>query len=266
MQSKNEKFFQEIEKKFLDLIYTKFQHKIRISRNKELVENELIEKHLIKYFYCFTLNPLRKKILDNFMYYYERGTSIDYAIENIIKERNNHLKYEITFIDDFFESANEKKLIRFFAKFTAYQLFIDFLRKDYKELYDKYEEKLVKRVKESQNEPISPIPFYRRDENTLGKMDIESKSSASKIVKWSGDKIDFIKLVYGMHNAKILDDGNGQITNMVENLAPIFGIKLNKGWQANFSNNKNYGNKGYNHKAIFEILADAYLTYIDKEK
>ncbi len=90
-----------------------------------------------------------------------------------------------------------------------------------------------------------------------------NSQKVKKIVTWTNgkNKNDFVKIIYALHGAKLINSGKGEITKIVENLAPIFDVDL-KDWQSNFSSGINNQTIDYNHTAIFEKLQDAYLEHV----
>ena len=86
-------------------------------------------------------------------------------------------------------------------------------------------------------------------------------------IKWTNgnNKTDFVKLIYGFHKAKLINNGKGDITKIVESLGHEFNVELGKGWQSNLSKNKNVRNNDYDSLEIFDRIKSAYESYL-KEK
>jgi len=96
----------------------------------------------------------------------------------------------------------------------------------------------------------------------------EGKNSNISIIKWTNNtnKNDFVKIIYALYEAKLINNGEGEITKIVEQAATAFGVELGKNWQSNFSKNKNDQNADYDHAAVFDKLKKAYQEYLKKNK
>jgi hypothetical protein len=86
-------------------------------------------------------------------------------------------------------------------------------------------------------------------------------------VEWTGDnnsgKLDFIKLIYGMHYSGLLNNGKGEITKIVESLAYQFNVKLGKSWQSSLTRNRQERNIDYDQYKIFKEVEAGYAKYIE---
>jgi hypothetical protein len=96
----------------------------------------------------------------------------------------------------------------------------------------------------------------------------EEKRKPETLIKWTNNKNnnDFVKIIYALYESKLINNGEGEVTKIVEQAANIFGVELSKSWQANFSKNKNNQNNDYDHTIIFEKMKTAYLDYLNKHK
>ncbi|MDP2174446.1 MAG: RteC domain-containing protein [Bacteroidota bacterium] len=207
--------------------------------------------------------------MNNFLYKYERGLSFENVITDIFENREAHKRHKIKYEDSFFEKANSFQITKYFAKFTAYQCFIDFIREEFPEKYSKHENNLNKKAIKAKQELISPIPFKRNInkitviENNNIKLE---KDTNDLIIKWTSgnSKTEFVKLIYALFNAKFINNGKGEITKIVEELAIAFNVELSKSWQSNFSKNKNYTNGGHDQLELFDKIKSAYEEYLKK--
>lgn len=99
--------------------------------------------------------------------------------------------------------------------------------------------------------------------------DVASKTATSKNsmkMKWTGSEInktEFVQLIYGLHEAGLIDNGKGEITKITEALAETFGLDLGKNWQSNLSASIHKANMEY-QPPIFDKIKDAYLKYSKK--
>lgn len=86
-----------------------------------------------------------------------------------------------------------------------------------------------------------------------------------KLVKWTDGttKNNFTKLIYALHRANYLENGKGEITKMVDNLAPVFGIKMGD-WESNFSSGITGPSLGYDHGTFFDDLKKSYLEIVSE--
>lgn len=85
-------------------------------------------------------------------------------------------------------------------------------------------------------------------------------------VFWTGgeNKTQFVQLIYGLHKAKLLNNGEGEITKIVTQLAEMLNVDLGKGWQKNHSDSIHRNSYGYK-PTIFEQISSAYLSYFEQQ-
>lgn len=84
--------------------------------------------------------------------------------------------------------------------------------------------------------------------------------------KWTGsetNKNEFVQLIYGLHEAGLIDNGKGEITKITEVLAETLGLDLGKNWQSNHSASIHKAKMDY-QPPIFDKIKDAYLNYSKK--
>lgn len=85
-------------------------------------------------------------------------------------------------------------------------------------------------------------------------------SNVSSIATWKKDKVGFYQLIYALHSADYID---GEVTNIIETIAPNFGIELAKSWQTGLNQNINNNNSDYKPK-IFEDMQKGYNSYLER--
>lgn len=106
------------------------------------------------------------------------------------------------------------------------------------------------------NEISIRIPEYLnpREKNTLLK-NSQLKWTASK-----DTKNEFVQLIYGLHQAGFINNGQGEITKITEVLSEVFGLDLGKNWQSNHSASIHKANSDYQPQ-IFDKIKQAYIGY-----
>ncbi len=108
---------------------------------------------------------------------------------------------------------------------------------------------------------LSELP--PNEQKTLVETKEKRKRETTKLVKWTDgkNKNSFVKLIYSLHHSKYIDKGEGEVTNTVESLAPIFGLELND-WESNFSKGITEQGYAYDHGAFFDDLKNSYLEIV----
>jgi len=94
--------------------------------------------------------------------------------------------------------------------------------------------------------------------------DAESFENSSVDIRWNLGPTDFMRIVYGLHAAGKINDGNGEITNILRELARRWGIR-DANW-AQLLHNSKTNQKDSSHTAIFDVMKNAFVTYIKKEE
>lgn len=109
---------------------------------------------------------------------------------------------------------------------------------------------------------LSELP--PQEQKVLNETKEKRKRETSKLVKWTNGKKknNFVKLIYALHHSGLIDNGEGEVTNTVEALAPIFGLELND-WESNFSKGITEQGYTYDHGAFFEDLKKSYLQIVE---
>ncbi len=238
----------------------KYEAKIAIARDKQLAR----EYHLCSILnYDFAkLTEDEQLIISPFDYSYRLGYSVDKifyeAIDRIaetikgmnesrdyIKEnKDNYYTKEdldafdnriIERIETFNSYSDENKLLRFFALNYAM---------------------------------IDIRDYFMAQKATEPKLNNEIKVGTPRLMEicWTGNKIDFTKLIYGLYHAGLINNGDSEVTKIVETLAYHFNIKIGEGWKADLSNSKSRANIDTDHGKVFDKGKQALLKYINGEK
>jgi hypothetical protein len=191
--------------------------------------------------------PKAAELLGNFVQQYKSGVTIDEILEDlklrygyddeafaghINKQKNLTIYYANDEDRRFTLLASEKpKLLKFLVRYMALQ-----------QIKERLSSLSIKADKTSQAENITLYP-----------------------VMWTGSRNnnnEFVQLIYALHEAGYLNEGNGEITKIVESLASILKISLGKGWQSNLSSSVHKSKKDY-EPPVFEKIKQAYLRYAD---
>jgi hypothetical protein len=128
-------------------------------------------------------------------------------------------------------AKNEQKLIRFFVKYLAYEQ----IAKD--------------------------LPEFISDE----KSDKKPQKNEKYPVEWTGSKdnmSEFVQLVYGLHQAGLINKGKGEITKIVDSFSEMLGLHLSKNWQSNHSASIHKAKSSY-QPPIFEAIKRSYTKYAE---
>ncbi|MDP3146529.1 MAG: RteC domain-containing protein [Bacteroidota bacterium] len=108
------------------------------------------------------------------------------------------------------------------------------------------------------SEILKRLPGYlNQTENTI---------SLKYPMKWTGsenNKNEFVQLIYGLHEAGLINNGKGEITKITEALAETLELDLGKHWQSNLSASIHKANMEY-QPPIFDKIKEAYLKYAEK--
>jgi len=81
-------------------------------------------------------------------------------------------------------------------------------------------------------------------------------------IEWTGSKVDFLKLIYALYHAKLLNSGSGEILRVVEKLARVFKVDY-KYKDNSLSNAISYAEKnGLDLSEIFEKIRKGFATYL----
>ena len=152
------------------------------------------------------------------------------AYRNIFKKLNLQLVVE--------ESKKLKPI-------TINRQLVDFANRLF---YDHFQVQLNKKLQEELERFLDPAEVNLPISNSLC------------VSKWKKDKVEFYQLIYALHNADYID---GEVTKVVESLAPHFGIEIKKGWQANHDHNIKDNKPDY-EPIIFDAAKKAYKDYSNR--
>lgn len=137
-------------------------------------------------------------------------------------------------------------------------------------LYLNEEEKAIKRLALNEHKLFKMLihnTAFREIKKKLPTMfdEVVLKQEAKNTVQldWTGsekNKNEFVQLIYGLHQAGLINNGKGEITKITETLAETFGLDLGKNWQSNHSASIHKAKKDY-QPPIFDKIKDSYLKY-----
>jgi hypothetical protein len=101
--------------------------------------------------------------------------------------------------------------------------------------------------------------------------DLESKDEANEInhhkksLVWkSKTELEFVQLIYSLHEAGYLNHEKNEITTLVTEVASLFNFELSKYWQSNLSDNINNRNSDYQPE-IFDKLKLSFNEYRERQ-
>lgn len=256
-------YFDQIEPLYAKTIYKKFYKRLNKARNKEKVLDTLIGNEMFGYYVCFKNTPFTEYLIDKLYYNYEVGTPLEEELEDILEygvdikamfdaQTNPEEKLKIMHDQDLRIMSSKKNIIRYFAKYTALQCFLLYLKKEFPEQYQKgFEENNIGKIKSSEIK-YSHHPFERElsfftdvpQNNTL-LTDTERTEYNSPIVWLNSNETEFVQFVYSLYYAGAIDNNNEGITKLVETMAQQFNITLSMNWQSNLSNSISRAKTGY---------------------
>ncbi|HEY1047796.1 MAG TPA: RteC domain-containing protein [Bacteroidia bacterium] len=110
---------------------------------------------------------------------------------------------------------------------------------------------------------VSELPV--QEQQVVAETKEKRKKETIKLLKWTDGKTknNFPKLIYALSRAGLLENGKGEITKIVDKLAPVFGLELGD-WESNFSSGITGQSLGYDHGAFFDNLKNSYLEIVDE--
>jgi hypothetical protein len=243
----------------IDAIFNKLIHETRVSHLSQLAIRPLDKTIKVKK----TLWKIKLPLVKYYETYDYKGElksrfKINWTKENLIKLAKA-------------KSKDEEKLIfsfLFIEREYLYQKPVSFNSKiiDPEETNkSKWFKALVKYKANKEFLPeiyLSELP--PNEQKVLTETKEKRKRDTTKLVKWTDgkNKNSFVKLIYALHHSNLLDKGEGEVTNTVEALAPIFGLELND-WESNFSKGITEQGYTYDHGAFFEDLKKSYLKIVE---
>lgn len=148
-----------LEEKFLAKIIFKYEEKVKLARDKELVIKEQLNELFAQFYLCFIQDAEVEMLIYDFWYDYRRGNSIDKQIIKKSTEIKQALENGVELPDSIFKYKNPYRLVNFFAKYAAFYQFIQIYKKEFPELCEELEIKMRGSIEspEAQNK-IDYIP------------------------------------------------------------------------------------------------------------
>jgi glutamyl/glutaminyl-tRNA synthetase len=239
--------FEQLLSRYIKTIENDYRQRYKKARDKELVKEDLIKITDLTIEWA-TINEQRAAMMKVFHADYGRGEDIGETLAHIRKtfgEEVNDIRpfkriengKRITLYISEEEKAlkafalNERKLFKYLLRDTAY-------REIKKRLPDMFTEQTITLVEEN------------------------SKAFPFKWTSTKDNKNEFVQLVYGLFKAKLINNGEGEITKITESLAKTFKVDLSPNWQANLSSSIHKSNVGYNPQ-VFDKINKAYQEYVN---
>jgi hypothetical protein len=267
-----------------------FKNKVNVARNKNVVIEEIIEEYNQGFLICFTFNNIHSDLISRFCSVYKRGISIDELVNKTNEKVNELISYGAILSKAELQMKNPYRVVNLLAKFVSYYEFIKFKRIEYPQIFQDFEQTFIDKINSVDGDNITEEElvnkkllisqikdFYNLTDNDflLKKYDnlkknfqnrnIGSEDINKLKIEWTGNKTDFYKLVYSLHKSNQINNGEGDITKIVEAVAEMFNLKLANSWQSSFSQHKNDNNNGYDHFEIFELLKKTYQSILEKK-
>lgn len=233
--------------RYVTLIERHIHERLTIARDKQSVSEEIIKEiaHLDR---LLTSAPKAAELVSDFTQQYKRGVSVDSIIADLknrygvnTDEFANHIdrkkEMQVYYATDeggriTMLASDKRKLLKFIVGYVALQ--------------QVKEKKLYSPITDEKNEKVqNPAQFP---------------------VTWTGSRNnnnEFVQLVYGLYRAGYLNEGNSEITKIVESLANVLNVSLGKGWQSNLSSSIHKSKRDY-EPPIFDKIKQAYSRYADE--
>jgi hypothetical protein len=73
------------------------------------------------------------------------------------------------------------------------------------------------------------IEYYEEKIEDLSYISNNKNSNLKSNLNWSGSKVDLIELLYALHNAKVINNGNADIKEIATNLGNVLNIDIEEG-------------------------------------
>lgn len=239
-----DKYLDDCETLFLSIIKTKFDNRVAIARNKEKALETYIGGNIIEYFYCFKDSQLKRFLINTLYDDYELGYKIENSVKQVLEYAHNYSLGEDNIEENKRIVKNQKTIIRFFAKYTAYQRFILYLKENYPEYYKSAKKEYTLALSK---EEISDAPF-KRDTPILKK-----NNTVSSITWKKTNETEFVQMVYSLYYAGALVNKDKSITKLVVELASLLNFPLSNHWQSTLSNSITRANMDYKPTIIKTI-------------
>lgn len=256
-------YFIRIEPLYAKTLYKKFYKRLNQARNKERALDSLIGGEILGYYLCFRNSPFTEYLVDKLYDNYELGNPLSEELADILEygvdikamfdaETDPEKKRKIMHGSDLKIMSSEKNIIRFFAKYTALQCFMLYLKKEFPEHYQKNFEEYNIGKSESTEVKYSHLPFEREltfftDESSKHSTQAitETNVYSSPVVWVNANETEFVQFVYSLYYAGAIDNNNEGVTKLVETMAQQFNFALSANWQSNLSNSISRAKTGY---------------------
>lgn len=194
-------------------------------------------------FYSVTFSK-NNKACNYFIEKYKRGE----AVEHII----NHMKENYPEAMEIAPAIDEKDNIEFIP-------------------FGKNEEEIIKLFPSEMKAVLSFNAGYLAFTEVINRLpgyvnQTEKAINPKHHIRWTGsekNKNEFVQLIYGLHEAGLINDGKGEITKITETFAELLELDLGKHWQSNLSASIHKANLEY-QPPIFDKIKEAYLKYAEK--
>ena len=277
-------YFDQIEPLYAKTLYKKFHKELNKARNKEKALETLIEGDMFGYYYCFRDTHFTEYLIDKLYYNYELGKPLEEELADILeygvdikamfdKETDPEKKLKIMHDKDLKIMNSKKSIIRYFAKYTALQCFMLYLKKEFPQQYQRgFENNNIGKSKSSEIN-YSHHPFERElsfftdtSQNHSVLSNTESTEYTSPIVWLNTNETEFVQFVYSLYYAEAIENNNEGITKLVETMAQQFNISLSANWQSNLSNSLSRAKTGYVPQIIKTITKGFEKLYDERSR
>lgn len=277
-------YFDQIEPLYAKTLYKKFYNELNKARNKEKALETLIEGDMFGYYYCFRDTHFTEYLIDKLYYNYELGKPLEEELADILeygvdikamfdKETDPEEKQKIMHDKDLKIMKSEKSIIRYFAKYTALQCFMLYLKKEFPQQYQRgFENNNIGKSKSSEIN-YSHHPFEREftfftdaSQNNPLLSNTEAIEYNSPIRWLNTNETEFVQFVYCLYYAGAIENNNEGITKLVETMAQQFNITLSANWQSNLSNSLSRAKTGYVPQIIKTITKGFEKLYDERSR
>lgn len=256
--------FELFRKRYFQRCLNDIKQKIEVSRDKEFGK-----QHYLSGFHNYKENVktgIDAVIISEFEYQYKLG----YDVPAILDDLGKNISEKVSNIEDFLE--------KWFDKYKT--LTLEERDEVSKDLHLNHRETLIRLSKRGEllkfivrHYVFLDLLEYFSKEDVGSSLDSKKPSltALDYDVIWTGDtktgKIDFVKLIYGLFYAGLLNSGNGEITKIVQSLAKVFKVDLGINWKSNLSKNRTERNTTYNQFQVFDAARSGYDKHLmSKEK
>ncbi len=234
--------FDELLNRYIKAIEKDYIQRYKRAKDKEFIIEELTKgtDFTIEW---VEVDSEKGKLVKLFTEMYKRGEDMNYIIAHLQETYGE------------FEDVRPFKLIENGKRIT---------------LYLSEEEKALKKLALDQRKLLkllirnTAFTAIKKKLSTLfAETNSKKETKNNTQIIWTGsekNKNEFVQLVYGLHQAGIINEGKGEIIKITESIAEIFGIELGKNWQSNHSASIHKAKANY-QPPIFDKVKEAYLKY-----